>query len=247
MKRRTTLILIIVFVVFIGVAAYAYPALSGKVKPEDNFGVSVQESDRGQSGSAQPSVGQSGSAQPDSGQAGAAQSGGDQPASAQPSADQPVPAQPAPSETDAAQSSEKAKTKAPDFTVVDANGEETKLSDMLGAPVVLNFWASWCPPCKSEMPEFDKVNGDLGDKVRFMMVDLTDGQRETMATGAKYISDQGYTFPVYFDTEQSAAYAYGIQAIPTTVFIDKDGYIVTVAQGAIDENTLRKGIEMIAP
>lgn len=135
--------------------------------------------------------------------------------------------------------------KAPDFTVIDADGNSVKLSDMEGKPVVLNFWASWCPPCKSEMPEFDKVYQELGDAVQFMMVDLTDGQRETAEIGAAYVEEQGFTFPVYFDTGQEASYTYGIRSIPTTLFIDVDGYVVTGAQGMIDEETLRYGISLI--
>ncbi len=77
-----------------------------------------------------------------------------------------------------------------------------------------------------------------------MMVNLVDGQRETTETGAQYITDQGFAFPVYFDTEQEAAGAYGIMSIPTTLFIDKDGYIITGAQGPIDAETLKKGIEL---
>ena len=145
---------------------------------------------------------------------------------------------------DSAPSATTPRQKAPDFTVVDADGKQAKLSDMLGKPVVLNFWASWCSPCKSEMPEFNEVYKELGGEVQFMMVNMTDGQRETVASGSKYVSDQQFSFPVYFDTEQNAAYTYGIRSIPTTIFIDKDGYIVSAAQGSIDENALRKGIDM---
>jgi thiol-disulfide isomerase/thioredoxin len=142
-------------------------------------------------------------------------------------------------------SAEANKIAAPDFTVQDAAGNEVKLSDMQGKPVVVNFWASWCPPCKSEMPEFDKVCAELGGEVSFMMVDLTDDARETVETGAAYVAEQGFTFPVYYDTTGEAAATYGISAIPTTVFIDKDGNIITGAQGAINEETLRKGIGFI--
>lgn len=141
--------------------------------------------------------------------------------------------------------SDEDRIKAPDFTVQDIDGNFVKLSDMLGTPVVVNFWASWCPPCKMEMPEFDKVWQEFEPNVAFMMVDLVDGQQETAEKGAEYVAEQEFSFPVYFDTAQEAAYVYGIRSIPTTLFIDSEGYIVTGAQGAIDEEALRKGIGLI--
>ena len=135
--------------------------------------------------------------------------------------------------------------KAPDFTVVNANGNLVKLSDMLGKPVVLNFWASWCPPCRSEMPEFNKVNQKLGGSVQFMMVDVTDGGRETQASGEAYVNSQGFTFPVFYDTNQDAAAKYNIRAIPSTFFIDSDGYIINSINEAIDEDTLNTNISII--
>ncbi len=132
---------------------------------------------------------------------------------------------------------------APDFTVFDDEGKEVKLSDYFGKPIVLNFWASWCPPCKSEMPHFNKVYNELKDEIVFLMVDLVDGQKETEEKGKKYIANNGFTFPVLYDLEQDAAYTYGIRSIPTTIFINKDGDIVTGAEGAINEDILLKGIE----
>jgi len=143
------------------------------------------------------------------------------------------------------QEQEREKIKAPDFTLLDAEGNAVKLSELFGKPIVLNFWASWCPPCKGEMPDFNKVYEEVGRDITFMMVDLVDGQRETKEKGAQYVKGQGFTFPVYFDTEQDAARKYGIGSIPTTIFIDKDGYIVTGAERAIDEKTLQKGIDLI--
>ncbi|MGE5614910.1 MAG: TlpA family protein disulfide reductase [Bacillota bacterium] len=143
------------------------------------------------------------------------------------------------------QDDEAKKIKAPDFTVLDMDGNSVRLSDFFGKPIVLNFWASWCPPCKEEMPEFNKVYNEIGEDVTFMMVDLVDGQRETIETGRQYITEQGYDFPVYFDAEQEAAFAYDIWSIPATLFIDKDGYIITGARGAIDAETLKKAIEYI--
>ena len=150
-----------------------------------------------------------------------------------------------PQQTASQDSSTEQKKLAPDFSVVDAEGNTVKFSDMAGKPVVLNFWASWCPPCKKEMPDFDKVYQELGDEVQFMMVDMTDGQRETVETATKYVEDQGYALPIFFDTQLEAAYQYNVQSIPKTYFIDKDGYLVAGAQGTIDEEALRRGIDMI--
>jgi thiol-disulfide isomerase/thioredoxin len=137
---------------------------------------------------------------------------------------------------------------ASDFAMLDPDGNNVKLSDIIanGKPVVLNFWASWCPPCKSEMPDFEKVYKELGDEIQFMMVNLTDGQRETVEVGEKYIKDEGFTFPVFFDTDREGAIAYGISSIPTTFFIDSSGNIITGAIGAIDESALRRGIDMLS-
>ena len=134
---------------------------------------------------------------------------------------------------------------APDFTVLDADGQEVRLSDMQGTPVVLNFWASWCPPCKSEMPDFEEASKTYEGKVAFMMVNLTDGGRETVDTAKAYIEEQGYTFPVYFDTQQEAAAGYGVVSIPTTYFIDAQGGVVAYGQGALDQSALEQGIGMI--
>lgn len=136
------------------------------------------------------------------------------------------------------------KMKAPDFTVQDTEGNDVKLSDLYGKPIVLNFWASWCSPCKQEMPEFNKVYESVKDEVTFIMVDLVDGQRETVNKGKGHIEKNGFTFPVYYDVKQEANAVYGITSIPTTIFIDEEGYIVTGAQGAINEETLWKGIEL---
>ena len=130
---------------------------------------------------------------------------------------------------------------APDFIVFDANGNPVRLSDMRGKPVVLNFWASWCPPCKAEMPDFDKVSRELDGEVVFMMVNIWD----TQAAAEAIIDSMGYTFPVYFDLLEDAVGKYGIESIPQTFFIDKWGGLVAHGVGALSEADLRYGISMI--
>ncbi len=134
---------------------------------------------------------------------------------------------------------------APDFTVQDYDGKSIRLSDKKGKPVVLNFWASWCPPCREEMPDFQKAYDKYKDEVVFMMVNATDNQQETVKKAKKHIEENGYIFPVYFDTEYSASIAYQTSSIPMTFFIDENGNLITYAQGMIDYELLEKGIEMI--
>ena len=134
---------------------------------------------------------------------------------------------------------------APDFTVYDKNNKEVNLSDFRGKPTIVNFWASWCGPCKMEMPDFEEKNRALGDKINFLMVNMTDGSRETVKIASDFIKKEGYTFPVYYDIKSNAAIAYSVYSLPTTYFIDADGYVVAQSTGAIDGETLQKGIDMI--
>ena len=137
------------------------------------------------------------------------------------------------------------KVQVPDFTVYDLEGNAVKLSDFFGKPIVLNFWASWCGPCKMEMPDFNEKYQELGENVQFLMVNMTDGDRETVEIASEFIKSQGYAFPVFYDTASEAAYTYGVYSLPTTYFIDADGYGVAMANSAIDGETLQKAIEMI--
>ena len=136
---------------------------------------------------------------------------------------------------------------APAFTVYDAQGNPVSLADYAGTPVVLNFWASWCGPCQSEMPDFQEKFLELGDRVQFLIVNVTDGSRETVDTASSFIAQKGYTFPVFYDTDLAASNAYQAYSIPTTYFIDAQGNIIARATGAIDAATLQKGIDMILP
>lgn len=139
---------------------------------------------------------------------------------------------------------EQSRSAAPDFTVTDADGAEVRLSDFRGKPVVVNFWASWCPPCKEELPDFEAAYAEHTD-VQFLMVNLTDGAQETVETATQYIEGEGYSFPLLFDTTGDAAMKYRVYSIPTTYFIDSDGNLAANATGMLTAETLAKGIGMI--
>lgn len=119
------------------------------------------------------------------------------------------------------------------------------LSDFFGKPIVINFWATWCGPCKSELPAFQSLSESYGQDVTFLMVNMTDGARDTVDGVKEFLADNGYTFPVYFDTEQNAATAYGAYSIPATVFIDTEGMAVNAYLGAMSEQTLTNCIESL--
>ena len=134
---------------------------------------------------------------------------------------------------------------APDIEIVDRDGNTLMLSDFRGIPVVLNFWASWCPPCVGEMPEFEQAFQEYGSEVQFVMLNATDGQRETVSTATHFINDRGFTFPVFYDVFSEGVRAYNITAIPETLFIDRDGNIVANRVGTISERELRAGISQM--
>lgn len=134
---------------------------------------------------------------------------------------------------------------APDFTVYDKDGNEVHLSDFLGKPVVINFWATWCTYCKMHMPVFEEAFQSYGEDIHFLMINLTDGSRDTVESASAYIEEQGYTFPVYYDTDYSAAATYGASSIPITFFIDAEGHGIVYGRGALDEETFQECIDMI--
>lgn len=156
------------------------------------------------------------------------------------------PAEPKP--TESAQESPQEETPdlmmAPDFAVYDAEGNEVHLEDFAGKPVVVNFWATWCTYCKMGMPAFEQAYQTQGEDIHFLMINMTHGQ-ETIERAQELIAQEGYTFPVYYDTQMSAAMTYGVRSIPVTFFIDAQGHAIAGVSGAIDAETLQKGIDLI--
>jgi thiol-disulfide isomerase/thioredoxin len=134
---------------------------------------------------------------------------------------------------------------APDFLMLNADGETVRLSDFAGKPVALNFWATWCPPCRQELPYFNEAYADYGDRVAFVITDLTDGQEETIEGVQAFMEEYGYTFPVYYDTQAKGAYAYAVNAVPATYFIGADGAIQAYQIGALSREALYGALESL--
>lgn len=133
---------------------------------------------------------------------------------------------------------------APDFTVFDREGNAVRLSDYIGKPVVLNFWATWCYYCKQEMPDFDRAYADYPD-VQFLMVNATDGVSETVESATAYVDGQGFSFHIFFDTNSEAQTAYRVSAYPITYFINAKGELVAYGNGMLNYDILVKGIQRI--
>lgn len=134
-----------------------------------------------------------------------------------------------------------------DFTLYDQYGKEHKLSDYKGKTVFLNFWATWCPPCKEEMPyieelynEYDKNSEDV---VILGVASPNMGREGSKEHITEFLKQQGYTFPVVMDEDGSLLYQYGISAFPSTFIIDKEGYVTQYIPGAMDKNTMKYLIE----
>ena len=236
-KNKTFILLAVLLVILIGGAGFFYNKLSSAYKtdtltetsPSSKNKEDSQPEENNEKAEIEEDAQTSDTEESDSSHDSQAEASGDESRTAS-------------EETD---SGENAAETAPDFTMTDASGEEVKLSDFFGKPVVLNFWASWCGPCKSEMPHFEEAYQKYGEDINFVIVNLTDGSRETVETASTFIEEQGYTFPVYFDTSTEGAMTYGTYSIPVTYFIAADGTPVAQANGALDAATLQKGLDMI--
>ncbi len=123
----------------------------------------------------------------------------------------------------------KEKVEAPDFTLSNLNGEKVALSSFRGKVVLLNFWATWCPPCRSEMPSMQAMYNELRDEgVEIVAVNL----QEPEGTVTAFLEENGYDFPVLLDSGGEVGAMYGARSIPTTYLLDTGGSVVAMVVGA---------------
>ena len=132
---------------------------------------------------------------------------------------------------------------APVFTVYTESGEAVRLGDLRGKPAIVNFFASWCGPCRSEMPHFDEAYRMYGEQISFLMVDLCAYGNDTMENARAMVEAGGWSFPVCYDTQGEAVNAYAIRSMPTTIFVSADGTLVAKRIGAMTQAQLLQEIE----
>lgn len=130
---------------------------------------------------------------------------------------------------------------APDFTTETLDGKTVNLKSLRGKPVVLNFWATWCPPCRAEMPMLQQAYDS--HKGQYTMLAVNDGEPTNQVQA--FIQEKGFTFTVLLDPGQRIVRKYQIQGFPTTFFIDSQGVIRYMHVGMLTPSTLASGLKSI--
>ncbi len=226
--KKNNVFLIVLAVALVGLiagAAAAYPKLSAQVAQMETDGVPEPTAQTTQAADEVPSV-----------TLAPVQQSGETEATAEPKETKP-----------AEVAGPVFKRMAADFAAYTDAGEAVSLASKRGKPVVVNFFASWCSPCKYEMPYFEEFYLEYGDRVEFMMVNLNAFGNDTKEAAKKMVADGGYTFPVYFDSDGDAAIKYAVRSMPTTLFVSADGELKGQKIGMIDRETLKATVEaMIA-
>lgn len=131
---------------------------------------------------------------------------------------------------------------APDFTLTDLEGNTVSLSDYRGQNVYINFWASWCGPCKLEMPDIEEIHREYQDKD---LVVLTINVGESQNVVEKYIDNNGFSFTVLLDPDMTASKLYKVNSIPVSFFIDKEGKIRSQRVGLLTKEQMLSYIEKL--
>ncbi|MFZ2361452.1 MAG: TlpA disulfide reductase family protein [Anaerolineae bacterium] len=133
---------------------------------------------------------------------------------------------------------------APQFSLPTLAGDAFDLADLRGQPVVLNFWASWCGPCRAEMPELQRLHERLGEAG---VVVLGVNQGESPQTAAAFLQALGLDFPVALDQRTGVSQQYLVNSLPTTFFIDRDGVIRSTFIGPMSDAVLAQNLRSIYP
>ena len=134
---------------------------------------------------------------------------------------------------------------APDFTLTTTAGETIRLSDLHGQAVLINLWATWCPPCRAEMPAIEKVYNEYKDQ-GFVVLAIDMTYQDDASAVPSFVLEHGLTFPILLDQTGEIARAYQLRSLPSSFFITRDGIIhEVVIGGPMAEALLRTRVEKI--
>ncbi|MBT2582861.1 redoxin domain-containing protein [Planococcus sp. ISL-109] len=131
---------------------------------------------------------------------------------------------------------------APDFELMTMDGETVRLSDYRGQRVFINFWATWCPPCRAEMPDMQQLYEEQDVPVEILAINLTETE-QSEENITSFVEDFGLTFPILMDTNSETAHTYKVKAVPASYMIDSTGHISFVAPGALNMEFMAREVE----
>ena len=132
-------------------------------------------------------------------------------------------------------------TPAPEFDLQTPDGRRVSLSDFRGKAVVVNFWATWCPPCRSEMPDLEQIAQERKSDVVVLAVNV----QEARDPVARFVQQYGLTFPILLDTSGDVTQAFGVQSLPTTFFVDGEGKVAAFNMGALNKSAIARKLELV--
>ncbi len=133
---------------------------------------------------------------------------------------------------------------APNFSLVDLNGKTHKLSDYKGQGVLLNFWGTWCKPCKKEMPAINDQYKEFKDQgIQILGINIAQSELEV----ASFTDKLGVEFPIVIDKTRSVMRAYNVDPLPATILINKDGKIENIITGEMKEKEINQYLNSIKP
>lgn len=132
---------------------------------------------------------------------------------------------------------------APRFSLPSLDGQDFSLDRVEGKPVLLNFWASWCEPCKTEAPELVNLYKEYSDKIEILAINVT--ASDTIENAKSFADEYGFTFPVLLDEHAVTAKKYKVRPIPTTFFVNKEGLIIDIVVGPLNKNLIEENLKLL--